>query len=145
MTISFTVPGKPQGKARPRFDGRSGRTYTPKNTKDYEKFVRHCYVYCYGNELRNYLCFSGEIEATITAYFPVPKSVSKAKRTAMLAGKTNPTSKPDADNIIKAVLDALNGYAYKDDSAVVKVTAVKKYSEFPRVEVTLTGGGENEK
>lgn len=143
MTISFTVPGKPQGKARPRFDGRSGRAYTPKNTKDYEKFVRHCYVYCYENEVRNYSRLSGEIEATITAYFPVPKSVSKSKRAAMLAGRINPAAKPDADNIIKAILDALNGYAYKDDSAVTKVTAVKRYGEFPMVEVTLTGDVEN--
>lgn len=135
MTISFTVPYKPQGKARPRFDGRSGRAYTPKGTKEYEEFVRTCYLrMCHGIEL------SGEVQATVTAYFPVPKNVSKSKRTAMLAGKVNPTVKPDADNIIKAILDALNGYAYRDDAAVTKVTAIKKYGEFPRVEVVLTGG-----
>lgn len=139
MKISFTVLGKPQGKARPRFDGRSGRTYTPKGTKEYEELVRSCYLRAHKNA-----CLSGEITAEITAYFLVPKSVSKTKRAAMIAGKINPTSKPDADNIIKAVLDALNGYAYKDDSAVVKVTATKKYSEFPRVEVTLTDSTETE-
>ncbi len=139
MKISFTVHGKPQGKARPRFDGRSGRTYTPKGTRTYEQFVRAAYLEKYRS-----VRLSGEITAEITAYFLIPKSVSKTKRTAMIAGNTNPTSKPDADNIIKAVLDALNGYAYKDDSAVVKVTAMKKYSEFPRVEVTLTDGIETE-
>lgn len=133
MTISFTVPCKPQGKARPRFDGRSGRAYTPKDTREYERFVRVCYL----SKYRNFK-LSGEITAEITAYFLIPKSVSKTKRDAMSAGKINPTSKPDADNIIKAVLDALNGCAYKDDSAVVKVTATKKYSEQERVEVTLT-------
>lgn len=139
MKISLTVLGKPQGKARPRFDGRSGRTYTPKGTKEYEELVRSCYLRTHKN-----VCLLGEITAEITAYFLVPKSVSKTKRTAMIAGKINPTSKPDADNIIKAVLDALNGYAYKDDSAVVKVTATKKYSEFPRVEVTLTDSTKTE-
>lgn len=132
--LSFTVPGKPQGKARPRFDGRSGRTYTPKSTKDYEYLVRSCYLRAYHR-----ICLSGEITAEITAYFAPPKSVSKSKRAAMLGGKINPAVKPDADNIIKAILDALNGYAYKDDSAVVRVTAAKRYGELPMVEVTLTG------
>lgn len=56
-----------------------------------------------------------------------------------MCGEINPTGKPDADNIIKAILDALNTYAYKDDAEVVSVTAEKRYSTTPRVEVTLTG------
>lgn len=139
MTISFTVPGKPQGKARPRFDGRSGRTYTPKNTKKYEETVRVCFLRAYRSTR-----LSGEIEAVITAQFSVPKSVSNSKRAAMLDGKINPTVKPDADNIIKAILDALNGYAYRDDAAVTKVTAVKRYGNYPMVEVTLIGDEESE-
>lgn len=35
------------------------------------------------------------------------------------------TTKPDIDNVLKAVLDALNGVAYKDDSQVVEVRVVK--------------------
>lgn len=140
MTISFTVPGKPQGKARPRFDGRSGRTYTPKNTREYEETVRACFLRAYRSTR-----LSGEIEAVITAQFSVPKSVSNSKRAAMLDGRINPTMKPDADNIIKAILDALNGYAYRDDAAVTKVTAVKRYGNYPMVVVTLIGGEESEK
>ncbi len=140
MTISFTVPGKPQGKARPRFDGRSGRAYTPKNTRAYEETVRACFLRAYRSTR-----LSGEIEAVITAQFSVPKNVSKFKRAAMLDGRINPTMKPDADNIIKAILDALNGYAYRDDAAVTKVTAVKRYGNYPMVVVTLIGGEESEK
>lgn len=41
--------------------------------------------------------------------------------------KGRPDKKPDADNILKAVLDALNGVAYEDDRQVVEVLCIKKY------------------
>lgn len=43
-------------------------------------------------------------------------------------GKTTYLKRGDIDNIIKAVLDALNGYAYKDDSAVFSVYGRKIYT-----------------
>jgi Holliday junction resolvase RusA-like endonuclease len=56
----------------------------------------------------------------------------------MLAGEIKPTGRPDLDNVIKSILDALNGVAYSDDSAVISVTAEKRYAENPRVDVMLT-------
>lgn len=38
------------------------------------------------------------------------------------------THKPDADNVAKAVLDALNGLAYEDDSQVQELVIIKKYA-----------------
>ncbi len=137
MTIEFTVLGKPQGKARPRFDGRNGRTYTPKETREYEELVRLSFLRSGGKML------TGEITAHITAYFLIPESTPKSKKRAMLADEIRPAVKPDLDNIIKAILDALNGYAYKDDAAVVKVTAAKEYAEYPYVAVRLEGDGES--
>ena len=135
--ISFVVAGKPQGKARPRFDSRRKITYTPKKTKSYEALVRTSYL----TQCRNESALCGAVKANIIAYFPVPKSATKAEREKMLAGELRPTVKPDMDNIIKAILDALNGYAYKDDAAVVEVEAEKWYSDTPRVAVILTDGG----
>lgn len=43
------------------------------------------------------------------------------KKTAMLSGELLPTKKPDIDNIVKAVLDALNEVAYRDDTQVVEL------------------------
>lgn len=39
----------------------------------------------------------------------------------MLKGRLSPTKKPDADNIIKIILDALNCVAYRDDAQICKV------------------------
>ena len=74
---------------------------------------------------------------SIDAYFEVPKSKSKKFREAALSGLEYPTKKPDIDNIIKAIQDALNGLAYKDDALIVRLHTVKLYSEIPRVEVSL--------
>jgi Holliday junction resolvase RusA-like endonuclease len=48
-----------------------------------------------------------------------------------------PNVKPDLDNVVKAVLDALNGVVYLDDAQVVNLVATKRYATEPRVEVYI--------
>ena len=49
-----------------------------------------------------------------------------------------PTGKPDIDKLARAVLDALTGYAYDDDSQVVQLTLQKVYTwGTPGVYVTV--------
>ena len=55
----------------------------------------------------------------------------------MLRGCIFPSKKPDADNIAKIVLDALNGVAYEDDSQVINLSVQKRYSEEARVFVHI--------
>ena len=55
----------------------------------------------------------------------------------MERGLILPTKKPDADNIAKAILDALNGLAYYDDAQVVHLEVQKRYSNEPRAEVFI--------
>ena len=74
----------------------------------------------------------------IDAYFEVPKSKSKRFREAALLDQERPTKKPDADNIVKAIQDALNGLVYKDDAYIVHLACQKFYSDNPRVEVFVT-------
>lgn len=132
-STKFTIPGKPQGKGRPRFSSRSGHAYTPAQTADYENKVRLYYS-------RQTRCtpLQGNIRADITAYFPIPKSTRKAKAIQLAEEHTPCPKKPDADNIAKIILDSLNGLAYTDDSAVIYLTVGKLYGNTPRVEVTLT-------
>ena len=66
-----------------------------------------------------------EIGETLSVVFhmPMPKSWSKKDRTEML-GKPH-QQKPDIDNLVKALLDAVLG----DDSHVYEIRAVKFWDE----------------
>lgn len=130
MKINFTIPGTPVAKARPRFSGNG--TYTPEKTVNYENLVKYCYM-----EQCKRQMLMGALETTIKCYFPIPKSTSKKNRELMIQGKIRPTKKPDYDNCAKAVSDALNEIAYKDDSYIVDAHIHKYYGEEPRVEVEI--------
>lgn len=128
--IKFVVPGKPQGKGRPRVT-RNG-TYTPKATKEYQRTISTC------AKLSNNIYYEKEpLSATILCFYPIPKNTPKYKRKMMIEGKTYPMVKPDLDNVAKAILDALNGVCYKDDNQIVELHIKKKYSDEPRVIVKI--------
>ena len=134
MQIKFTVLGEPQGKARPRFSRQNGRTYTPDKTVLYENLIRTEYLrQCPG------LRFADKEPLTmhIRANYSIPKSVSQKRQAAMAEGLIRPVKKPDADNIIKVVADALNKVAYRDDADLVQVSFEKFYSWQPRLEVEI--------
>ena len=136
MTVNFTILGEPQGKERPRFarDGGRIRTYTPKNTSDYEHRIGWEYRRKYGVKR---FADDAELCLTVRAYFSIPQRTSKPVREKMRCGSVRPTKKPDADNILKAVADGLNSVAYRDDKQIVTATVEKRYSEIPRVEVEV--------
>lgn len=114
------IPGKPVGKERPRFDGR--HAYTPQKTREYEKLVKYCY-----NTSARGETLSGAVAADITVLRHIPDSCGKAKRASM--ANTPCETKPDCDNVAKAVLDALNGIAYQDDAKVTHVCVDKRWTE----------------
>jgi Holliday junction resolvase RusA-like endonuclease len=60
------------------------------------------------------------------------------RKKMMLEGQIRHTKKCDADNLAKAVLDALNGIAYYDDSQVCELSVSKLYSDNPRVIVSIS-------
>lgn len=115
MTFSFTVVGAVRGKPRPRFS--RGHAYTPTAYAQYERHIADEYMRQGGQML------SGPILVLIEVYRKLPKQ--RPKRVTFEPD----TFKPDADNIAKAVLDALNGVAYADDSQVVELTVRKNPRE----------------
>lgn len=133
MELAFNVPGEPRGKGRPRFS-RAGHTYTDSETKAYENKIIAYYRKAHGGTRLPDTAF---VSVDVIAYLPIPKSATKAQIAGM-AGKTIlPSRKPDVDNILKVVLDALNGVAYRDDARVHRTSCVKFYSAEPRLEVTI--------
>ena len=135
--VRFTIPGPPQGKARAKtvrnkYTGKP-MSYTPEKTVLYENWIRTCYMQS-DNQLFNNREALG---ISVYAYFEPPKSASKSKRAAMLSGGILPLKKPDGDNILKAVCDALNGLAYRDDVQLTDKHIIKRYAEKARLEVIL--------
>lgn len=134
--MEFIVEGKPQGKARPRIvkNKYTGKIHgiTPESTKNYEDLIRWSYKASGGQ-------YMGEkrLSVKIKAFFPIPRSFSKKKRDEAIFDKIRPTTKPDCDNIIKVVLDALNGVAYYDDKQVVCVSCNKYYDEHGYVHIIV--------
>lgn len=123
--FSFFVPGQPRGKERPRHT-KTGITYTPKKTKNYEELVR----YCFRNKYDNVVPIAEKIPvaAFLIAYYKQPKNLSRAKKALIFDSNIFPVVKPDCDNIAKIILDSLNGIAYKDDNQVVKLCVDKRYA-----------------
>lgn len=133
--IFFTVPGVVAPKGRPKFARRGNFTvtYTPEKTASYENLVKvKAQEAMQGHEMH-----TGPVSVEIVMALPVPKSWSKKNTAAALQGGIAPTKKPDTDNCIKAIFDAMNGIVFKDDSQVVVITARKFYAMSPNTLVQI--------
>ena len=102
-----------RGQARPRFT-RNGTCYKPSADSSYESGIAAAYLAAGGKNLGNV-----PIAVRIDVFRRLPKNAPKK------ANGTPDTIKPDADNIAKSVLDALNGIAWDDDAQVVELTVIK--------------------
>ncbi len=133
IKYEFEMIGEIVGKARPRMNTKYGRAYTPTKTKNYEYLVRFYFIEKYPT----FKPIEGRVKVEIVAYFEIIKSTSKKREAEMLAGNISPTKKPDIDNITKIILDAMNKFAYLDDTQVTHCTVIKKYAATPKVVVKI--------
>ena len=131
--ISFVIPGEPQAKQRPRWS--SHGIYTPKETVNYEMYIKEIFVISYPD----FTLLEGPLMIQITAWLMIPKSTSKKKTKLMIERIIRPTKKPDWENVAKSVCDALEKLAYKNDSQIVTAIFHKFYSVQPRLEVEISG------
>lgn len=67
---------------------------------------------------------------SVVFYFTQPESIPKSR--------LYPVVKPDIDKLLRAVLDALTGVAFKDDAQVVQTRTAKRYSHRDFVEITVS-------
>jgi len=133
MSIEFTVPGIPISQPRQRHALIAGhlRNYTPSKhpVNDYKAAVK---IMASNNFITPY---HGPVIVAITAYFPRPKSHYRHAKGLCALKKDAPlahTTKPDAENVAKAILDALTGVAYLDDKQVYILHVTKYYGDNPR-------------
>lgn len=133
--VHINIPGVPVAKGRPRIAARGGkpRAYTPAKTVAYEGLVALA-----GQEaMDGQDPLSGALRCEIVATFPIAASWSKARRAAAVAGELWHTSRPDGDNLAKAIGDGLNGIVWHDDSQVASWEIAKRYGVVPGVSVTV--------
>lgn len=133
---TFTVMGEPRGKQRAKTyrKGNFTRTVTPEQTVIYENLI----AMEYRRQCRDFRFEDKSMLAiTIEAHFSIPKSTSKKNRALMIERVQRPVKKPDGDNIIKVVCDALNGIAYHDDAQIVDMIIRKYYAESPKLVISL--------
>lgn len=137
MVTCFLIPGKPKGKDRPRFNTTTKAVHTTSATRAYEQTVRWSYISATSAENRMH---TGQCRVEIEAVFSIPTSWKVAQKQQARNGEITP-GKPDCDNIAKAVLDALNGIAYKDDAQVTELIVKKRYGEKAHVAVKIESIG----
>ena len=123
MIYKTEIDMVPTPKARPRFT-RAGFAYTDKKTQEAEELVAMNYMADNGKTL-----LEGPVGLWLTFEYKVPKSYSKKDKEAAKEGKLAKLTRPDIDNLIKLVLDGLNGIAYVDDNQVVELRSRKIYSK----------------
>lgn len=136
QTVTFRVGGEP--KAQPRVKaarvGGFVRMYTPKTADDWKGQI--------ADAVRPFLPSTpheGPVRITHAFRFPRPKSHLKKSGGLTSSAPREHTSKPDCDNLIKALWDTLTSEGFwKDDSQVVSETTTKEYAEGSEPGVTVT-------
>lgn len=128
-SVRFTVPGVPVAAARPRVTAVGGfaRAYSPKSNVEYAEWV----MLAFKREHPEFVPVERGVPIALTAafYFPRPKSHFGTGKNAGNLKVTAPNwhvVKPDADNLLKLVKDALKGVAWHDDSQVCEYGGVTK-------------------
>lgn len=133
--IYLVVDGQPQGKERPKFNTVTKVAYTPKATVLAEKEIRSLWREAGKPRLPDVA-----LEIVIELYVQRPQSHFKKNGELTAEGLRHPiprNKKPDVDNAIKLVMDALNKQAYKDDVQIAKATVTRHWGEWPKTVINI--------
>lgn len=127
MTIQLAVlEGAPTALARHRMARRGNKLIAINSQKSEMLYAGLC--------LKKQLSpQEGPIHVYAQFFMPIPASVSKKQQHLLHDAPCQ--KKPDLDNLLKFLLDVLNGIAFHDDRQVTGISAFKQYSVWPRTEV----------
>ncbi len=128
-----TIFMKPVAKGRAKVGKIAGHAtmYTPKKTVNAEAQV----IAAIRQEIGPVgLMFDAGVPLYLGAIFYMERPKSAKKSVTM------PTTRPDADNLGKMLMDALNGFLFRDDAQLTSVLFRKRYclpGQVPRIEFKL--------
>jgi len=133
--IEFTIPGKPTPQQRHR-DIKGGRGKYDPCKAEKQLFLMKSLEYAPKKP------FDFPIKLDVKFFLPRPKTHYETKKNIKGLLKSNAPkwhiNRPDKDNLLKFVKDALNGVFWKDDSVVCDGRETKQYSSNPRIEITIS-------
>lgn len=140
-SLRVVIPGDPcaQGRGRAVRCGNSVRVIDPAKSRSW-KGAAQVHMLAARQAAGLYAPFDVALEVVIVALWQRPKSYPKR---APATAQWRP-SRPDADNVAKAVFDAGNGVLWADDALIVDVRVKKGVAELngaPRVEVSIDAIG----
>ena len=124
MTLFIEI--KPKPAPRPRVT--KNNTYNDEDYTSYKEVIALAYTAKYGKSLN-----TDPFTMKLDFFFQIPKSWSKRKK----ENAKWHTSRPDTDNLVKGICDALNGIAYKDDSQVCYMQARKQYAAMNGIRIEI--------
>lgn len=131
MKITFTVPGQARGQGRARFTrfGKFSKAYKDKKDVTRENWIATRYLAAVGDLEPA----DGAVVLSVTARYSVPRSWPKKRQ----ADPGPMVKRPDGDNVLKSVLDALNKIGWRDDCQVVTMLAHKEYGPVDELVVEI--------
>lgn len=129
-SIKLTIYGNPRPQQRSRTVRKKGRTwtYTPAESENWQESIRWQAM----KQSHELGILEGALTLEVWFWLQRPKSLPKKVEHAV--------KKPDLDNLVKAVKDALEGMCYKNDSQFIDEQIHKRYAMnngTPRVEIEI--------
>lgn len=116
--IRITIQTDPVPKGRPRVSFVNGKahTFTPERTKKAQKGIVR--------RLKRYQgrCFAPHVPVMLSVTFFRVKSKWLPRKESL------PVRKPDLDNFLKLLLDAMNGILVADDAQICTIIVKKRWS-----------------
>jgi len=128
--LQFFIKGNPLAKQSARFT-KSGLLYQPKHITQYKNNLQFQII----SQLPiGFIPIVTPISVEYHFIFPFLTTHSRKKR---LYGKIYKSTKPDLDNLQKAVNDALNSIVFKDDSQICQTIVSKFFGSTPGINITI--------
>ena len=124
--VTLVIQGSPTGKDRPRMNRKTGAVFTPKQTKLAEAVIIDAWRAAGEPRIEE-----GPLRMEVELVVSRPKGHYRKDGQLNTEGLRHPypRRKPDVDNAIKLVMDALNRRAYRDDVDVVDARVIRRWAD----------------
>jgi Holliday junction resolvase RusA-like endonuclease len=133
-SIALIIPVEPMAKGRPRVT-RTGQVYTPAKTENAEAEARIAIRSHVLHSVKPFALekpmFGDGVPISLDLIFVIPRPKSAPKK------RQFPITRPDVDNYVKLIFDALNKFVWVDDSQVTTLVVKKRYGLMPAIHLII--------